>query len=190
MIKIRDVEILDLLPYTYKTPENKALSRAIAKITSYVYDMLSSVIFWADINSVENSALLDAMAAELDCPFYSSDMPIEQKRSIISAMFIYNSRIGTKSAVEKLIEAAFGGGEVSEWYEYGGDPYYFKVKIIRAEKTTTSYNNYEYFLKMLEKVKNKRSKLEGITVNESINGNVYFGSKIARIRRYTKIQSV
>ncbi|MGN0108151.1 MAG: hypothetical protein ACI4A5_10715, partial [Hominilimicola sp.] len=61
MIKIRDCEILDLLPYTFKTPRRQALSRAFLKVRAKCYDTMSSVLFWGDIENA-NPALLDAMA--------------------------------------------------------------------------------------------------------------------------------
>lgn len=188
MIKIRDCEILDLLPYTFKTPRRQALSKALAKVRAKCYDTMAAVLFWGDIENA-SPVVLDAMAAELDAPFYSNDMPIERKRSIIAATFEYNSRIGTVSSITALLAAAFGGGKVSEWYEYDGKPYHFKAEITRNDDTSTNYNNYEYFLKTLEKVKNKRSKLEGIIINENLKGNLYFGGVVARTKRYTTIQS-
>lgn len=189
MKKVNDVEILDLLPYTFKDPKDIALSKALKKATTYVYDVLSSnVILWADIDNAKEE-FLDVMAVELDCPFYDVNMTIEQKRAIVKSSFAYNSRIGTVSSVKKALEATFGGGNVSEWFEYGGDPYYFKAEITRSDNIATSYNNFDYFIKVLEKVKNKRSKLEGITINERLKGNLYFGGAVVRTKRYTTIQS-
>ncbi len=34
---------------------------------------------------------------------------------------------GTPYAVEQVIQTYFGDGEVSEWFEYGGQPGMFKV---------------------------------------------------------------
>lgn len=179
MIKIRDCEILDLLPYTFKTPRRRALSKALVKVRAKCYDTMSAVLFWGDIENA-SPVVLDAMAAELDAPFYSDDMPIEQKRSIIAATFEYNSRIGTMSSITALLTAAFGGGKVSEWYEYGGKPYYFKVEITYLEGIRTDIGNYEYFLKMLEKIKNKRSKLENITTSEKETKHIIVGGIVTK----------
>lgn len=75
MIKIRDCEIMDILPYTFKTPRWQALSKAFLKVRAMCYDTMSSVLFWGDIENAD-PALLDAMAAELSAPFYSMDMSI------------------------------------------------------------------------------------------------------------------
>lgn len=188
MIGIKDVTILDILPYTFKTDEYTALSKAIAALTTKFYNTMLSVSLWSDIEQVK-SEILDVMAAELDAPFYQTNMTVEQKRSIIAAAFTYNAKIGTLSSIQGLLSASFGGGTVSEWYDYGGKPYYFRANISRADGISTTYNSYEYFLAMLEKVKNKRAKLESITIEENLKNNYRYGSSVARIRRYTTIES-
>lgn len=175
MIEIKDVEILDMLPYTFKTNKYKALSAAIKALTALFYSVMSSVMFWADIENA-SPALLDAMAAELDAPFYSADMTIEQKRSVVAAAFEYNSRIGTRSSVEALLTAAFGGGEVSEWFEYDGEPYHFKVTVPRREGVRIEHDTLNYFIANVEKFKNKRSKLEGVEINTESSATLYLGA--------------
>jgi len=64
MIKVRDVTISDLLPYTMKTPKNIALSKAFGEMTRYLYDTLQSVVFWADINSASDM-LLNSISSSL-----------------------------------------------------------------------------------------------------------------------------
>ncbi|NDO20213.1 hypothetical protein FMM68_11200 [Lachnospiraceae bacterium MD329] len=182
MIKIRDCEIMDILPYTFKTPRWQALSKAFLKVRAMCYDTMSSVLFWGDIENAD-PALLDAMAAELSAPFYSMDMSIEQKRSITAAAFAYNSRIGTVSSIQGLLTAAFGGGKISEWYEYGGDPYYFKIDI-NGEQISPTLSDFKYFSEMIRKIKNVRSKLEGLNVKlNTTQSDIYAGAKVVGIKR-------
>lgn len=183
MISIKDVTILDILPYTFKTAEYEALSHSIASLTALFYETMSSVLFWADIENA-SPALLDAMAAELDAPFYSSDMPIEQKRSIITAAFVYNSRIGTVSSVQELVAAAFGGGNIAEWYEYGGDPYYFKTDVTSKPPLSVTRAGYEMFINNLDAVKPKRAKLDAAVFTRSAESKIDVG--IAVIKTYRK----
>ena len=172
MIKVRDVTISDLLPYTMKTPKNIALSKAFGEMTRYLYDTLQSVIFWADINSADDM-LLNSMAAEIDCPFYENGMSIEQKRELIAVSDIYNSRTGTTSAVDKLIAAAFKNGNIQEWYEYGGNPYCFKINM-DSSSSKSEMNDFNYFFSMLRKIKNARSKLEVINISMDLpTSNLY-----------------
>lgn len=170
MIQIKDATLLDILPHTFDTDNDKALSAAIASLSTFLYTQLSSVLFWADIENAD-AATLDAMAAELDAPFYSSDMSDTQKRSVIAAAFAYNSRIGTPSSITELLSAAFGNGTISEWYNYGGDPYYFKADIVSQPPLSVTRAGYELFISNLDSVIPKRAKLEKTVFTRSIDCN-------------------
>lgn len=185
MININDVEILDLLPYTFKIPKYKALSRTMKVLKGVFYNMISAAVIWADI---ENAApvVLDAMAAELDAPFYSVDMTVEQKRSIIAAAFVYNSQVGTLSSVSGLLSAAFGNGDVTEWFDYGGDPYHFKVQM-DGDKAHTDKSDFEYFYKMLDKIKNLRAKLDALSISyPPVTSTAYYAGA-ACMKKYESI---
>ena len=108
------------------------------------------------------------MAAEIDCPFYENGMSIEQKRELIAVSDIYNSRTGTTSAVDKLIAAAFKNGNIQEWYEYGGNPYCFKINM-DSSSSKSEMNDFNYFFSMLRKIKNARSKLEVINISKDLH---------------------
>lgn len=184
MIKIRDCEILNLLPYTFKTPRRQALSKALVKVRARCYDIMSSVLFWGDIENA-NNALLDAMAAELDCAFYSSDMSAEQKRSIIAANFEYNSKVGTVSSIMVLLAVAFGAGEFKEWFEYGGEPYHFKVVVRSKPPLCVTESGYGLFFKNIEKIKPVRTKMEDVRFTRSTDLNIYAGGAV--VKRFKKI---
>lgn len=181
MIKLKDVEILDLLPYTFKrNPRYIALSKAIKTMFDVLYNQNSRSNFWADINNAYPE-ILDAMAAELDAPFYFTSMPDDQKRTIITAAFAYNSQIGTVGAVQSILNAAFGGGEIVEWVDYNGKPYHFKLNItIDHTKQYLSKEIVENFYKLLDKVKNVRSKLDALTIETSAMGALYIGGIIQK----------
>ena len=184
MININDVEILDLLPYTFKIPKYKALSRTMKVLKGVFYNMISAAVIWADI---ENAApvVLDAMAAELDAPFYSTDLSDEQKRALIAAAFVYNSQVGTVSSVSGLLSAAFGNGDVTEWFDYGGDPYYFRINVNNKYPGTLTKDGYKTFFQNIEKVKPARAKLEDLHITHNAEGQQYAAAGI--IKTYKKI---
>ena len=185
MIKIRNAEILDILPHTFKTNEYRALSAAIARLTADLYDVLSAILFRSDIKHAD-SVVLDALAAEVAAPFYLRDMSAEKKREILLAADSYNSRIGTVSAVEELLIAAFGGGKIEEWFEYGGEPFYFRLNLDGVELEPIDKLIIENFYKSLERVKNKRSKLEALRVISSYENRLFIsGAATVSRREYT-----
>ena len=86
-------------------------------------------------------------------------MDLETKRKLIRNS-IYEHRIkGTKFAVENLLNKITGGANVTEWFEYGGEPGFFRV-------TLTELRDYgdkgETFLRMIEATKNARSWLDSV----------------------------
>lgn len=78
---------------------------------------------------------------------------------------------GTPAAVEELVAIVFGEGEVSEWFEYGGEPYWFKIRTnaLLTEDMTT------YFSEMIRRVKNTRSHIEAIEIHRTIEQTLYAG---------------
>ena len=183
MKNINDVEILDLLPYTFKIPKYRALSRTLKVLKGVFYNMISAAVIWADVENAFPD-VLDAMAAELDAPFYSTDMTVEQKRAIIAAAFEYNSKVGTFESVQKLLAAAFGTGNVSEWFDYGGEPYYFRIDVNNIYPGTLTREGYQMFFKNIERVKPARAKIEDLHITHSADGRQYSAAGV--IKTYKK----
>lgn len=164
MIKIKNASILDILPHTFMTDEGRALAAAIERLTGELYTKIAALLFWGDIENT-SPVVLDALAQELDCPFYSDNLSADQKRSIIAATFRYNSHISTVGAVQEILYAAFGGGEITEWFDYEGKPYHFKLNLpVAFGRKYISREAIENFYEILEKAKNKRSKLDDFTI--------------------------
>ena len=69
------------------------------------------------------------MAVELQTPLYKNDYPLAVKRQIVKNSMLYYIRSGTRGAVEELLADIYQGAEVEEWFEYGGEPNYFRVAI-------------------------------------------------------------
>lgn len=183
MIKIKDVSILDILPHTFKTDEHKALAAAIRSLTGLLYTKVAAALFWAAIPTVTDDALLDAMAAELDAPFYSTDMPTAQKQSIIAGAFEYNRQIGTVSSMTGLLAAAFGVGEVSEWFNYAGDPYHFKLVIHSTPPLSVTKAGCELLGNKIDGVKPLRAKLDEVIYERSSEANSFAASIIIPVRK-------
>lgn len=65
--------------------------------------------------------------------------------------------------------------KVHEWFDYGGEPYYFKVTTETVISGTTVLAE---LVEMINAVKNVRSWMEGIIINRTWSGNMYFGSAL------------
>ena len=62
--------------------------------------------------------VLDVLAVELRSPYYSDDMTIEQKRTIIKNILVWFYHSGTPAAVAEMAAAIFGSGQVVEWFDF------------------------------------------------------------------------
>lgn len=127
MTSLRDSQIADILPDILKyRPDVQAVSYAIRMQIARIYDLSQRCRMLAGIDVIGED-VLDLLALELQSIYYDTSLPIDKKRDIIKSTLKWHWYGGTKASVEDYIRAIFGGGSVTEWYEYGGSPYTFKV---------------------------------------------------------------
>lgn len=129
MIKLTDARLTDALPKTLaEQPWVQALAEASRKMRRRVMAYADRTQLFCDIDEASEEAL-DALAVELQTPLYKNDYPLTVKRQIIKNSMLYYIRSGTRGAVEELLADIYQGAEVEEWFEYGGEPNYFRVAI-------------------------------------------------------------
>jgi len=156
---IIDVQLLDLLPPNMQDNDQvKALSQTIWQAWKPIVQNMEKVFI-----SVEtaNDTLLDELAWQEHVDFYNSLLPIETKRELIRNSFKFHIKKGTPAIVEELITAIFGNGQVEEWFEYGGEPYFFR--IITSNSDVTNKMEQE-FLRALNSIKRLSAWLDGIVI--------------------------
>lgn len=137
MIKLTDARLTDALPKTLaEQPWVQALAEASRKMRRRVMAYADRTRLFCDIDEASEEAL-DALAVELQTPLYKNDYPLTVKRQIVKNSMLYYIRSGTRGAVEELLADIYQGAEVEEWFEYGGEPNYFRVAI-DISRTTVS----------------------------------------------------
>lgn len=129
MIRLTDARLTDALPKTLaEQPWVQALAEASRKMRRRVMAYADRTRLFCDIDEASEEAL-DALAVELQTPLYKNDYPLTVKRQIVKNSMLYYIRSGTRGAVEELLADIYQGAEVEEWFEYGGEPNYFRVAI-------------------------------------------------------------
>ena len=158
---IYSVDFTRSLPPTLKNdPEMNALGRVIAEQLQITARQIRQNIIYARIDELDEQTL-DILAYDLHVDWYDHSYPIEVKRQTIKDSVKIHRRLGTKYAVETALGAVFPGTRVEEWFEYGGDPYTFRVIINATENGVTAAQQ----AAVLERVifyKNLRSHLEAV----------------------------
>ena len=104
---------------------------------------------------------LDEMAGELGC-LYDYNGSIEQKRYwILNATYLYTV-YGTAQAIYNFLEGYFQTVQVEENWEYGGDPFHFRVTVSGGDYGA---DKIAWARKAIENVKNVRSVLDTVTID-------------------------
>lgn len=171
MIKLCDAEIKDLLPGNLKSNEVIAFSYALKKACGYVLDRVDRIELYTNIDKLPEN-ILDYLALELRTQYYDEKLDITIKRELIKNTLPWYMKAGTAAAVRELLTTVIGSGSVEEWFDYGGNPFMFKITT--NEQLTSE--NMEKFAAIIDNVKNARSQLEGFDKEEHISREVKIGS--------------
>ena len=126
-----------LPPALKNDPDMMALAQTISAQLQTTAAEIRKNIIYARIDELDE-ATLDVLAYDLHVDWYDYSYPIEVKRRTIRDSIQVHRRLGTKYAVEKALGAVYPGTKVEEWFEYGGDPYKFRVVIGATEAGITA----------------------------------------------------
>ncbi len=106
--------------------------------------------------------LLPWLAWAVSVDVWSDDWTDEQKRTTIRESVQVHRQKGTLGALKRaLIAFDYANIDIKEWFEYGGDPYTFRV-VIQFITDGASLQNCEDIYKTIMQTKNLRSWLESI----------------------------
>lgn len=181
-MRLNDVDILELLPgWMQEDASIKALAVGTNAKAQKVYDLLGILTRWDHINTLAEE-YLDVLAKELNIPWYRTDADIEVKRKVVLNSDLVHKILGTKKAVEMVVNDYFEEGEVREWFEYGGEPYHFRVVSENSESVEA---NATMFLQLLNTVKRKSAWLDALAVLIECQGLVYAGAAYHDIEKIT-----
>lgn len=161
------------LPDALKKDESmNALAVNIAQVLSKRAEEIESLMIYSQIDQLPEE-LLDILAYDFNITWWDRALDIDAKRKMIKESWHVRKHLGTKYAVELAVSAAFGSGVVSEWFEYGGEPYHFRITFVELRKVL---ENYGTFLDMLEAVKRKSAVLDSLTAMKAVESTVYVGA--------------
>lgn len=121
--------LLQAFPYSLSRDEDKQ------KIAESIADELAQTISNTDkamilpcIDSLPES-VLDILAVDFKVDWYDVNSPVWHKRQTIKECILVHRFKGTKYAVETALHSMFMSAEVQEWFEYGGEPFHFKIMV-------------------------------------------------------------
>ena len=169
-------------PNLLKDPIIKALLESTDPQLQKVKEQIINVIIYPRIDEIEDESLLDLLAWQFHAEGYELAQTIEEKRNLVKNAIELHRYKGTKYAVEGVLKTLNLSGEIREWFEYGGQPYRFKLfmKSIMSDPAL-----WEKLISLVNEYKNERSWLDGIGIHREHTQTVKIGSAIKNGKRYT-----
>lgn len=160
-MKLTDIEFIKLLPqFMREDKANQGLAAAIDEIVPQLARSVELLSTWDHIDEL-SEAELDELAWELNILWYDHGADISVKRELVKNSDKVYQRLGTKWAVESVINSYFGEGHVEEWFEYGGEPGHFRVS---SPNPSLNAESFDAFINLLNKVKRASAKLDGVFI--------------------------
>lgn len=177
MNNLDNFSIVQLIPPSLRNDEFViTVAEAFQIQIRELYTEVESIM---DFNTYDNmpEELLDFLAFLKHVDFYDSSLSIEIKREILKNNTKLHKKKGTKQAVEDAATTVFGSAKIEEWFEYDGDPFFFKVKVDNSIQGASQVEM-EKLEKLVNEYKNTRSWIEKIDMNLLSKNNLYVGCSV------------
>ena len=173
-MKLADIEFLRLLPqFMREDMAVRGLAYAMDQIIPSIDYAVKKLSTWDHIDDL-SEADLDALAWELNIPWYDKNASLAIKREVVKNSDKVYKHIGTKWAVEYIIKTYFGDGYIKEWFEYDGAPGHFMVYSSNPSLNNERLNE---FLALLDKTKRATAKLD--LINITLDAELTLGMGVA-----------
>lgn len=162
MIEMESALLKDIMPQNLLADEGvRNAAAAIDAELKQVSELFAECLLIARIDEL-SPKIIDILARQWHVDFYDDTFPVETKRALVKSSIAGHRHKGTPGAVKDVVSKAFGlPAEVREWFDYGGEPYHFKVTV--GMKTFPSPEAFGTAYRGIMESKNIRSALDGIT---------------------------
>lgn len=164
-MKLNDLDLLQLLPAFMR--KDKTSCAMVKALNPEFLDFIKQVHHALILPRLDElpEDILDELANELDVSWYLPDANIEDRREIVRDAYLIHAHFGTPWAIEHVAQQYFGDAQVEEWWEYGAEPYHFRVRTGNVGEGTKQA---ALFARLVQQIKNARSYFDGILFETSL----------------------
>lgn len=121
--------LLQAIPDVLKNDKGMlALATLLADRAAGLAEAPDKTKIYADLAS-QNEDVLDTLAKDFKIDWYDYNYALATKRALVRNSFFIHNHLGTKGSVVQALSDIYPNSTVQEWFEYGGDPYFFRVVI-------------------------------------------------------------
>jgi phage tail P2-like protein len=157
-----DADFLKALPPPLREDERLlALGKIAAERLRETATMIKQNIIYARIDELPE-AILDMLAYDMKVDWWDYTYTLDEKRRTLKESPSVHRIKGTKAAVERAVSAIYPNSKVTEWFEYGGEPYKFRLHIKLEAGGEIDTDKHGRVLAGIEYYKNLRSHLDGV----------------------------
>ena len=174
MMTLHDLEFLRMLPQFMRDDGAvRGLAAALDRLIPNLAASVENMSTWDRVNRLSEKEL-DALAWELNILWYDPGATLEVKRELVKNSDAVYQRLGTKWAVENVVETYFGNGRVEEWWQYGGEPGHFRVI---SSNPSLSAEKFGEFVDLVHKVKRASAKMDAVSIE--LSGELVLAAVVA-----------
>lgn len=158
------------LPPNLQNIENQCFAYALDRQIKRLVTLARQLTVWSDLDNVDPK-YYDYMAMCIQAPYYKSEYSNKKKLELIKGAIASHRFAGSERAIAQLLDSIFERAIFIPWYEYGGEPYQFRVKVydVLTEDATTM------LLDILQKVKAARSVMQEIEIAREAQAPINMG---------------
>lgn len=149
-----------LPPALRSDPSVVVLSEVLAELLAARPAEIDRLLIYPAIDTLDEP-LLDILARDFKVDWWDPEYSLEEKRRTLKDSWRVHRLLGTRAAVETAISAIYPHTQVLEWFEYGGEPYHFRLHINVSDDNIES-DKQRRVLSRLDTYKNLRSHLDTI----------------------------
>ena len=149
-----------LPPALRSDPSVVALSEALAELLAARPAEIDRLLIYPAIDTLDEP-LLDILARDFKVDWWDPEYSLEEKRRTLKDSWRVHRLLGTRAAVETAISAIYPHTQVLEWFEYGGEPYHFRLTV-RLSENGWDYGKHLQLIEKLQFYKNLRSHRDAI----------------------------
>lgn len=153
--------VVTLPPALRTDPSVVALAEALSELLAARPAEIERLRIYPAIDTLEEP-LLDILARDFKVDWWDPEYSLEEKRRTLKDSWRVHRLLGTRAAVETAISAIYPHTQVLEWFEYGGEPYHFRLDISITNDSIDSEKQ-RRVLERMNFYKSLRSHNDGVT---------------------------
>lgn len=176
---MNDLDTLDLaslLPSSIADDEEvQALAKVVTQKLLDINDSINTLLLWKNLSRYDDTILLH-LAWELHTDLYDEELSKEVREQLIRSSILWHMKKGTRYSVKSALRMVFKTGDIEEWFEYGGNPYHFKVTGLT--EAVSDGSKLIQLINLIRLSKNLRSWCDFIEFERQINGAIFIGAAV------------